>query len=207
MGAQSRPFQDAVTAPVQRLLDRGVRQSTTAAALCERLAGRSLGVDAGPLQFGFAATGGRLLFSHGLPAAPDALIAGSPINLVRIAGGDAEQLIRQGQAKVSGDTEVAADFQALLRLVRPDWEEELARITGDAIAHEAGRAVQGFVSWAASARDSLGRSAAEYLTEESRAVISRTELEEFLAGVDTTVAAVDRLEARIALLRAARAAD
>lgn len=209
MGAQSRPFDDAVTVPVQRLLDRGVRQSTTAAALCERLAGRSFGVDGGSasLQFGFAVADGRLVFSRGLPAEPDALISGSPLNLVRLAGGDAEQLIRQGQARVTGDADVATEFQALLRLVRPDWEEELARISGDAIAREAGRAVQGFARWAAAARDSIGRSAAEYLTEESRTLITRTELDEFLTGVDATVAAVDRLEARIALLRAARAAD
>ena len=105
---------------------------------------------------------------------------------------------------ISGDADVANDFRALLQIVRPDWEEELSRVTGDAIAFEAGRAVKGFAEWAAKARHSIGRSAAEYLTEESRDLAAPAELEVFCSDVDQLASAVERCEAKLKLLREQR---
>ncbi len=49
---------------------------------------------------------------------------------------------------------------------------------------------------------------AEYLQEESRVLVNKTELEEFLRGVDAVRETADRIEARLARLeqRAAGAA-
>jgi ubiquinone biosynthesis protein UbiJ len=46
--------------------------------------------------------------------------------------------------------------------------------------------------------ETLAQDTAEYLTEESRDLPPRFEVEEFLAGVDQLRESVDRLEARIA---------
>jgi len=91
-------------------------------------------------------------------------------------------------------------------ILRPDWEEELSHFTGDVIAHETGRALHGFAEWAGRAHRSLGRSIAEYLTEESRDLVAVTELEEFNSAVDKTAAAVERLEAKLQLLRSQQSA-
>ena len=76
---------------------------------------------------------------------------------------------------------------------------------GDPLAHEAGRALRGFRSWADRARRSLGRSFAEYLTEESRDLAGDAELAAFSADVDALALAVERAEARLQMLRASRA--
>ena len=189
--------------PVQRVLDRGVARSTTAAALCQRLEGRSMAVVTGvaALDLYFSVAEGKLLCTPGSPAAPDAVLRGSPLNLARLAGDDPEAVIREGAVRISGDADVASDFRALLDIVRPDWEEELSRLTGDVIAHEVGRAVRSFGDWAGRARHSLGRSLAEYLTEERRDLVATAELEEFCREVDALALAVDRSEARLRLLR------
>jgi ubiquinone biosynthesis protein UbiJ len=194
---------DLLAKPAQALLDRGAARSTTAAALCQRLEGRTFAVKTGSagLDMYFAVNDGRLVLVGGVITEPDAVISGSPLKLARLAGDDPEAVIREGHVQISGDADVATDFRALLDILRPDWEEELSHFTGDAIAHETGRALHGLADWAGRARRSLGRSVAEYLTEESRDLVAVTELEEFNSGVDKTAAAVERLEAKLQLLR------
>ena len=103
--------------------------------------------------------------------------------------------------RISGDAEVAENFQALFGFVRPDPEEELAKVTGDVVAHEVGNIARGVMGFLGNSRDSLGRSVAEYLTEESRAVVNRTEHDEFCAAVDELSLATERLEAKVRILR------
>jgi ubiquinone biosynthesis protein UbiJ len=200
---------DLLAKPAQALLDRGVARSTTAAALCQRLEGRTFAVQTGTagLDMYFAVNDGRLVLVGGVITEPDASISGSPLNLARLAGDDPEAVIREGHVCISGDADIATDFRALLDILRPDWEEELSHFTGDAIAHEAARALHGFAGWAGRARHSFGRSIAEYLTEESRDLVAVTELEEFNSGVDKAAAAVERLEAKLQLLRSQQSAS
>jgi ubiquinone biosynthesis protein UbiJ len=192
--------------PLQAVLDHGVSRSTTAAALCQRLEGKSFVVQtpSAAMQAGFVVVEGRLEFSADAPAEPDAIICGTPLYLAQLAGQDPEAVIRAGHVSITGDAEVAGDFQALLGFVRPDLEEELSRFTGDAVAHETGRAARGILNWAQRAKQSVGRSVAEYLTEESRDLISATEHDEFCTEVDQLSSAVDRCAARLKLLREQR---
>ena len=202
----SNPLSALLARPVQYMLDRGVAHSTTAAALCRRLEGRSMAVVTGvaELDLFFTVTAGKLVCQSGVLPAADATLSGSPLNLARLATTDPEAVIRAGHVQISGDADIATDFRALLNIVRPDWEEELSRYTGDVVAHEAGRAVRGVVAWAARARHSLGRSLAEYLTEESRDLAAAAEIQEFNREVDELAAAVDRCEARLRLLHTQR---
>ncbi len=190
---------ELLKAPANALLGHGVKYSTTAAEMCARLEGKRLQIDPGAagLAAYFEVQGGRLCLEPGLAETPDATLAGSPLSLARLSGADPQGVIRSGAVKIRGDAEVAEQFQYLLQMVRPDWEEELSRVTGDAVAHEFGRAVRGFAGWLATAGASLGRSTGEYLTEESRTLVTRVEVEEFCAAVDDLSAAVERLEARL----------
>jgi ubiquinone biosynthesis protein UbiJ len=107
---------------------------------------------------------------------------------------------------VRGDAEIAEGFRRLLEVARPDIEEELSRFTGDAAAHYIAGFARHAADFARRARDSLARSTSEYLTEESRDLPVRLEVEEFLDGVDRLREAVDRLDARVAAAERARTA-
>lgn len=194
---------DMLRRPAQMVLERGVERSTTAASLCERLEGRRFAIRTGTASLNayFEVRDGKLMIQPGLCDDADASITGSPLNLGRLFRDDAEAVIREGRVSISGDADIATDFRTLLELVQPDLEEELSRFTGDAVAFEAGRAVRGFAGWAQRTRQSLGRSLAEYLTEESRDLVAETEVAEFCRDVDETVAAVDRFEAKLTLFR------
>jgi ubiquinone biosynthesis protein UbiJ len=197
--------------PVQLMLDRGVVNSTTAEALCVRLEGRVMQLQPGAegltngLAMYFQVSEGRLQLKSGTAETPDTTLSGSLLNLARLGGADPEAAIREGAVNISGATEIADDFRALLNMTRPDWEEELSKLTGDVVAHEAGRAVRGFAGWASRARESLGRSVAEYLTEESRDLVASAELEEFYTDVDQLSMGVDRAAAKLQQLRTHKA--
>ena len=194
---------EALLQPVQSLLDRGVDNSTTAAALCAELEGRILQIAMQPAELAvhFVVTNGQLQLKQGTAESPDATISGSLINLTRLAGDDPEAVIRDGHVSISGDADIATNFRALLAITRPDWEEELSRLTGDALAHEVGKAFRGVAGWAARARHSFGRSVAEYLSEESRDLVATTELEEFYTDVDQLAMNVERAEAKLRLFK------
>jgi ubiquinone biosynthesis protein UbiJ len=194
---------EALLAPVQTLLDKGVDQSATAAALCVQLEGKTLLVRpaAAGLCTWLEVADGRLLLRAGQPERIDAEVSGSIISLLRLAVDDPQEVIRNNFVTISGDMDVAEDFQILLKYIRPDLEEELSRLTGDPIAHEVGRAARGFMGWAVKTRHSLARSAAEFLVEETHDLAAVTELEEFSAGVSAISQDVDRAEAKLCLLR------
>jgi ubiquinone biosynthesis protein UbiJ len=116
-------------------------------------------------------------------------------------GADPEATLGNGEIQISGDTEIAEQFGALLRMARPDLEEELSHLIGDAAAHQLANAARDFQHWMAGASESISRSMSEYVQEERRDVPTRTELGEFLDAVDTLANDLARIEARVARLR------
>ena len=109
--------------------------------------------------------------------------------------------MRKGELEITGDAHTGERFQRLLALARPDIEEELSHIVGDAAAHSIGQLARGLGEWARDARATMGTNIREYLQEESRDVPSRYETERFARDVGTLRDDVDRLEARIARLQ------
>ncbi|MEA5444972.1 SCP2 sterol-binding domain-containing protein [Gammaproteobacteria bacterium AB-CW1] len=100
------------------------------------------------------------------------------------------------EVTVEGNMEAAREVQALLTAIDPDWEEALAGITGDSVAHGLGQATRQVLAWGRQSRDILARNLAEYLRDELRAVPDRSEVEAYLDAVDQLREDVDRLTAR-----------
>jgi len=195
-------------AAIESLLNRGIDQSLQARALAGRLNGTSMELRvAGLAPIRIAAFAGRLaLTSAGAAGAgargADAVIAGSPPALLDLFARRADSAAPRGSERVhvSGDAEIAARYRELLELARPDWEEELSRLIGDLPARRVSLAAQAALSWARGFARTARANVAEYLQEESRALVSRPEVEEFLAQVDVLRETADRVEARIARL-------
>jgi ubiquinone biosynthesis protein UbiJ len=207
-------------AAVEALLNRGIGASAQATALTHRLAGTALRLEVvGLTSIRVEAAAGRLaLLATGRAAAAegsdspataeaDATISGSPAALLRLAqsqaGGAAPG--RAGaapapaaRATIRGDAELANAYRQLFMLARPDWEEELSRLVGDLPARRLSRIAQQMFAWARKASATAGENIAEYLQEESRDLVGKTELDEFLQGVDAVREAADRAAARLA---------
>lgn len=192
--------------PLESLLNRNIAGSSRARGLLSRISGRSLELrlSATPLRLRFVAGTDSVSLDLGGEAPADASIEGTPFTFARLAMGNPMQSIRAGGAQVTGDAEIAQGFQMLFEAAQPDFEEELSRLTGDVAAHHLANLARDAVDFGRRARTTFMQNVAEYLTEESRDVPLRSEVEEFVSGVDGLREATDRLEARLATLERRR---
>jgi ubiquinone biosynthesis accessory factor UbiJ len=194
--------------PLERALNRQIAASGRARALLADLDGRSMELRfaATPFRIRLAATADALSVRPAADEPADAVIEGTPLSFLRLATGEATQSIRAGGMDVRGDAEIAEGFRRLLDAARPDLEEELSRVTGDVAAHYLAGFARDALDFGRRAGDAFARNLGEYLTEESRDLPVRLEVEEFLEGVDRLREAVDRLETRIAAAERSRGA-
>ncbi|MDE1922698.1 MAG: SCP2 sterol-binding domain-containing protein [Gammaproteobacteria bacterium] len=192
------PATPAWLAAVEGLLNRNIGAQARSASLARRLDGKSLQVDLeGVVRVRAVCSGGRLTLASAADGDADAVISGPPGALLRMLTAEQARPLGRGSLQVRGDAEVAASYRELLRLSRPDLEEEAARIVGDAAAHRLGAFGRRALSWMRHAGRTFGQNVAEYLQEESRDVAGRMEVEEFVRGVDDLREAVDRAQARL----------
>ena len=111
-----------------------------------------------------------------------------------------------GRMRVSGDADLARRLQRLAERFDPDWQQPFAAVFGDVVGVQVANAVAAGLRHARDAGRDFAGVAAEYVTEESRDVVPRAELEAFHDDVDTLRDDVARLAARIARLRQSLAA-
>ena len=189
-----------LTQAIENLLNRNLPRSPRAQQLCEILKGKSVRIEArGPgwsLDCESLGTSLRLARSAATGQAPDAEIAGSVVSLAALAGPDPEQVIQRGDVTIRGDAEVAQKFRELAMLLKPDVEEELARLVGDSPAHQALRLVRMVGDFGRRAVRTGARNVAEYLAHERGDLVPRAEAEDFYRGVERLREDLDRLEAR-----------
>ena len=78
-----------------------------------------------------------------------------------------------------------------------DWAEPLSELLGDSLAYQVQQATNRISRWGAQTARSVSLSVSEYLQEESRDVVTETELKIFNDAVDRLRNDVDRLQAKI----------
>ena len=190
---------EAALRPVANVLNKNIRATTPARDLCKKLDGTVVAVRVRntSLATWFVVHNDCLELTAECDAEPDVIIAGSLITLARMAGEAGVGALRDGSLELTGDAHLADDFQQLLEYAKPDIEEELSGVVGDAAAHRLGEIARGVSNWTRSASSTMGSNIREYLQEESRDAPSRYEVDRFAGNVNTLRDDVDRLEARI----------
>ena len=190
---------EAALRPIASVLNRNIRATTPARDLCAKLAGTvvAIRVRNTALAAWFLVGEDNLELTTDCDAEPDVLISGSLLTLASMAGTTGTSALRDGSLELTGDPHLADDFQKLLTYAKPDIEEELSSVVGDAVAHQLGEFARGVGNWGRDARSTMGANIREYLQEESRDLPSRYEVDRFTESVNTLRDDVDRLEARV----------
>jgi len=192
------PATPAWLASAEAAFNRNIAVSGQAAALAKRLDGTSLQIDVdGSARVRAVCFGGSLALLGGDDTPADAVISGSAPALLQMLRGESPSAQARSSVQIRGDAEIANLYRELFSAARPDLEEELSRWVGDMPARHLSRLAKSVRTWARRARRTAGENIAEYLQEEGRDLVTKTELEEFLSGVDGLREGVDRLEARL----------
>lgn len=116
-------------------------------------------------------------------------------------GVEQDRLIKNGGIEIKGDTHVASVFQNVLKEVEIDWEEQLSKYTGDAVAYQAGKVMKEIHSFGQRLRSNFREDLRDYMQDEVQVVATREEVDEFVQEVDSVRAQTDRIEARIKRLQ------
>jgi len=133
--------------------------------------------------------------------APAVTLRGTLATFARLGLGAETETLKAGELEIEGDAALGQRLQRIFGNLDLDWEEPLARLFGDPLGHEIGRAARAVFAWHRQALQTFGLNAAEYFQEEARLLPVRFEVEAFLNGVDVVRADVDRLAARIQRLK------
>ena len=190
---------ERVAQPFVGMLNRQIRAKTPAREICRDLDGQVVALRVRD-------TGLAVYFQVGpdelelVPAVeePDLVITGSVLAFGRMAAGSGEAEIRAGGIELVGRAETAQQFHRLMAFAKPDLEEELSGIVGDAAAHGIGDIARNIGRWSRDAGKTARQNITEYLQEESRAVPSRYEFDKFTQQVGELRDDIERLAARIA---------
>lgn len=192
---------------LEAALNRAIALDPETRAALGPLQGRSveLAVEAPPLALRLQVEGDRLTVGPVEPGnEPDlgvrATLGGLLSQLPMLRRDDAPPV---GRMRVSGDADLARRLQRLAERFDPDWQQPFVSVFGEIAGVQIARAVAAGLRHARDAGRDLAETAAEYVTEESRDVVGRAELDAFHDDVDTLRDDAARLAARIARLRQA----
>lgn len=136
--------------------------------------------------------------------APSVTLRFTPGLVLRLAAQD-ENAWRE--VEVVGDAEFAATINQLVRQLRWDIEEDLSRFFGDVAAHRMAATGRSFRRWGGETAEHVGRSLADYWTEEDPVIASAPEVTQFNREVDALRDDVARLEKRLENVMNRRAAE
>ena len=106
-----------------------------------------------------------------------------------------------GRVRVSGDAELARRLQTLADRFEPDWQQPFVAVFGEIIGVQMANAARSALRQLRETSGNLAQNAAEFVTEESRDVVPRAELNAFHDDVDALRDDVERLQAKVERLR------
>lgn len=110
-----------------------------------------------------------------------------------------------GKLRIEGDAELARRLQQLAQRFDPDWQQPFTALLGDVIGVQVAAAIAGALRHARGVAGSLATNTAEFVTEESRDVVARDELDAFHDDVDHLRDDVERLVVRVSRLQGGQA--
>jgi ubiquinone biosynthesis protein UbiJ len=131
------------------------------------------------------------------PGTPDAEIRGTLWSLAAMKFSKQRRGLLTGDVTIDGNMQVAQQFNDLMDQLDIDWEEHLAKLTGDSIAHTLGNMIRQTCRWGKKTRETLTLNVSEYVQHEISCFPSRIETDDFLNDVDELRSDVDRLSLRI----------
>lgn len=197
-------FQDTALKLLDRSLNTLLSMDENAPQRLTPLSGKLVEVRtrAPALRFYVEVEGDKLRLRSEAARAPDTVITGSTLGLLRHGlSDDAQAALQRGEMQISGDLQAGTALRALFEKLDIDLEEQVSRLTGDVLAHQLGNFARGLHRWADDSADSVRHGLGEYLREEIRLLADRHDTAAFLDEVDVLRHDADRLQQRIARLQ------
>ncbi|MFC3945279.1 SCP2 domain-containing protein [Pseudomonas gingeri NCPPB 3146 = LMG 5327] len=184
-------------AGVEHGLNRVLRLDSTALGRLAHLSGKVIEVDSPALKlFILPGDDGLMLAAH-WAAGADCILRAPTTSLLNLAlSKDKTAILHGPDVHLEGDSAVLLDLAAVLQDLELDWEYELSRWLGPVATQLISGHLRSRAGWYRQGFASLNQNLAEYLSEESRALVGKHEAEARFAELDRIKLDLERLEAR-----------
>jgi ubiquinone biosynthesis accessory factor UbiJ len=127
---------------------------------------------------------------------PSAVIRGRVMALVNLSlNNDKLSTSIQERIEISGNTAAAQKFQKILTELDIDWEQQLSRLVGDAVAFRIFQGLNKTRQWVNDSFKSVAISGRDYLQQESGHMPTKPEFDQFKSEVTDLRHSVERMEA------------
>jgi ubiquinone biosynthesis accessory factor UbiJ len=127
---------------------------------------------------------------------PSAVIRGRVMALVNLSlNKDKLSTSIQERIEISGNTAAAQKFQKILTELDIDWEQQLSRLVGDAVAFRIFQGLNKTRQWVNDSFKSVAISGRDYLQQESGHMPTKPEFDQFKSEVTDLRHSVERMEA------------
>ncbi|MFJ2366280.1 SCP2 domain-containing protein [Pseudomonas sp. NPDC087697] len=186
-------------ASVELGLNRVLRLDSTALPRLARLNGKVIAVDCRnpALQmFILPSDEGLMLAAHWAADADCTLRAPAASLLALALSKDKTSVLHGPEVELDGDSGVLLALASVLQDLELDWEYELSRWLGPVATQLLGGHLRSRARWYQQGFTSLNQNLADYLAEESRALVGQREADARFSELDQIKLDLERLEAR-----------
>ncbi|MBT8143041.1 MAG: hypothetical protein HKN88_09310 [Gammaproteobacteria bacterium] len=185
---------EAAVPHIETLLNRKLRDSVTAREFCKTLSGKVLEINITevPERILLAPLGESIEILTDADMKAQVVFSGSVFTFMQATQQKPLELVRAGKLTMKGDAVLAGQFQRLIELAMPDWQEELAKLFGDYVGPQLSNVLQGL----ASIGQELFKSFEQTTKPETQAESppAQEEFEQFSEDLDTLQKDLDELD-------------
>ena len=176
---------EAVVPHLEILINRKLKDSITAREFCKTLSGKVLeiNIQAIPQCIFLApiAENIEILVDEELKA--DVVFSGSILHFMQATQTKPMELVRKGHLKLKGDAVLAGQFQRLIELAMPDWQEEIAKMFGDYAGPQISTFFMDLANFGKQAVQKFSQDSTDFMQSNSGVAPSRSEYDSFTSEV------------------------
>ncbi len=183
-------FKQLATQLLQHLLS----QNTWAFNALQPFAGQSVQFRIGPTNTSIIILENGNLAIGGNTASSDAVVTISSNVALKLIMRDATA---KGQIDITGDTHLVSELSRVLQNISWDYEEDLSKLTGDAVAHKLGEWSRETIAGVKKQSINVAEMVSEYWQEEMPMIAKKRHVEAFVSEVDILRADIERTEKRL----------
>ena len=177
-----------------QLLQHLLSQNTWAFSALQPFAGKSVQFRISPIDTSLVILENGNLAIGGNTASPDAVVTISSNTALRLIMRDATA---KSQIDITGDTHLVSELSRVLQNISWDYEEDLSKLTGDAVAHKLGEWSRETIAGVKKQSVNVAEMVSEYWQEEMPMIAKKRHVEAFVSEVDTLRADIERTEKRL----------
>jgi len=181
---------------IEILLNRKLKDSITAREFCKTLSGKVLEIDIAtvPERILIAPIGETIEVLDDEHLKADVIFSGSIQHFMQATQSKPLELVRAGKLKMKGDMVLAGQFQRLLELARPDWQEEIAKMFGDYVGPQISSFIKGVMAFGQSVMADISQRTEDFAQKDVQVAPSREEYDDFASEVKDLQKELDDLD-------------